>query len=82
MVSKMAILYGLETKWDIGTINGIINGYYQLAGRRIRRMVAKLLHKSLMPIAQLGQCTSHQVGKGLMNMNKHELILLRVARIH
>jgi len=37
-------------------------------------------YKLSTPIAQFGQCTSDQVGKGLMNMNKHEL--LRVVRIH
>jgi len=30
MVSKTAILHGLETKWDNDTVNGIINGYYLL----------------------------------------------------
>jgi len=63
-VSQMAILPGLETKWDHDAVNGIINGYYRLAGRRIRRRVTKSLHKSVMPKGELGQWTSDQVGRG------------------
>lgn len=63
MVSQMAILPDLETKWDHDAVNGIINGYCRRTGRQIRGRMTKLLHKSVMPKGELGQWTSGQVGR-------------------
>ena len=65
MVSKMAILLGLETKWDNDTVNGIKNGYYQSTGSRTRRKVAKSLNNLHMAKGEPGQWTGDQVARGL-----------------
>jgi len=64
IASQMAIVPALQMKWDHGTVNSIINGYYWLSERRIPRGVNKLLHKSGIPKGELGQCTSDQVVRG------------------